>query len=431
MKGTAIHITGIVQGVGFRPWVWRTATRLGLNGTVLNSFDGVHIELQGNAESFLLALENDPPPLSRIDTIETRATELEPMDHFEILASTGEGEAMQRISPDISICEDCRRELSDPANRRFRYPFINCINCGPRFSIIENLPYDRPNTSMQAFAMCPACASEYADPADRRYHAQPIACPVCGPQMMPENWEDVWVTSIRQGKIIAVKGIGGFHLACDALNPEAVARLRKRKGRESKPFALMVPNLDWVRTVCSVSLEEERLLTSRERPVVLLKLRKRFETVEDIAPGLNTLGVMLPYSPMHEIMFDRFPNPVIMTSANYTSEPMIHLNEQAEKKLSGIADVFLMHNRPIVNRCDDPVCAVHERQTIVLRPGRGIAPVSMPVDTDQCILAFGADMKNTFALAHHGQLTLHPYIGDLENPETQMILEDAVQRELD
>ncbi|MBT8042412.1 MAG: Sua5/YciO/YrdC/YwlC family protein, partial [Pontiella sp.] len=316
-------------------------------------------------------------------------------------------------------------------NRRFRYPFINCINCGPRFSIIENLPYDRPNTSMRAFSMCPACASEYADPADRRYHAQPIACPVCGPQMMPENWEDVWVTSIRQGKIIAVKGIGGFHLACDALNPEAVARLRKRKGRESKPFALMVPNLDWVRTVCSVSLEEERLLTSRERPVVLLKLRKRFETVEDIAPGLNTLGVMLPYSPMHEIMFDRFPNPVIMTSANYTSEPMIHLNEQAEKKLSGIADVFLMHNRPIVNRCDDPVCAVHERQTIVLRPGKGIAPVSMPVDTDQCILAFGADMKNTFALAHHGQLTLHPYIGDLENPETQMILEDAVQRELD
>ncbi len=431
MKATAIHITGIVQGVGFRPWVWRTATNLGLNGTVLNSFDGVHIHLQGDAAPFLKALEINPPPLSRIDTIETGEIECQPLDYFEILESTGAGEALQRISPDISICDDCRRELFDPANRRFRYPFINCINCGPRFSIIENLPYDRPQTSMRSFAMCGSCSSEYTNPSDRRYHAQPIACPECGPQMVPENWEELWIESMEQGKLVAVKGIGGYHLACDALNAEAVARLRKRKGRESKPFALMMPNLDWVKTVCIVSPDEEHLLTSRERPIVLLKLRKRFPTVEDLAPGLNTLGVMLPYSPMHEIMFNLFPHPVVMTSANYTSEPMIHENEAAEKKLSGIADLFLMHNRKIVNRCDDPVCAVHGRQTVVLRPGRGIAPVSMPVDSNQCILAFGADMKNTFALAHHGQLTLHPYIGDLENPETQLILEQAVQRELD
>ena len=429
--GTFIHITGIVQGVGFRPWVWKTASRLGLAGTVRNDFDGVKIELYGDSEAFLRNLESDPPPLARIDSVEVSKIDHPPVEGFEILDSECSGEALLRISPDISICDDCLQELFDPKDRRYRYPFINCVNCGPRFSIIESLPYDRPRTSMRAFELCPACRAEYADPADRRYHAQPVACPVCGPRLDPDDWEATWRESMEQGKIVAVKGVGGLHLACDALNAKAVAELRTRKGRENKPFALMVPDLDWLGTVCDVSPEEEKLLCARERPIVLLKLKQGISGFERIAPGLDTLGVMLPYSPMHQIMFDVFPHPVVMTSANYSSEPMIHTNEDARKKLTGVADVFLLHNREIINRCDDSVCAVSGGQTMVLRPGRGIAPVSMPVDTDRCILAFGADMKNTFALAHHGQLTLHPYIGDLAHPETQRMLDRAVRQQLD
>jgi hydrogenase maturation protein HypF len=435
MTGASIHITGIVQGVGFRPWVWRTATELGLAGTVVNGFDGVHIELYGDAGPFLAALEKNPPPLARIDSITTTFREIQSSGRhtdFRILDSNSDGESRLRISPDIALCDDCKAELFDSADRRHRYPFINCVNCGPRFSIIENLPYDRPQTSMRKFAMCAACAAEYGNPANRRHHAQPIACPACGPRMEPANWEQAWTAAMEQGKIVAVKGIGGFHLACDASNKAAVATLRTRKGREAKPFALMVPNLEWVKTVCHVSAEEERLLLSRERPIVLLKLNAERASVlpAQIAPGLDTLGVMLPYSPLHELMFNRFPHPVVMTSANYSSEPMIHTNEAARRKLKGIADLFLTHDRGIVNRCDDAVCAVHGEQAIVLRPGRGMAPVSMPIPTEACILAFGADMKNTFALAHHGQMTLHPYIGDLENPEAQDILENSIRREL-
>ncbi len=432
MKGSSIHITGVVQGVGFRPWIWKAARQLGCSGTVCNALDGVRIELYGPVAAFLKKLEDDPPPLSRIDAIRVEQIESEivPPD-FRILESQPAGEGLLHISPDIAICDDCRKELFDPACRRFRYPFINCVNCGPRFSIIKNLPYDRPCTSMREFKMCPACREEYENPADRRYHAQPIACPDCGPEIEPKNWETVWQESMEQGKIVAVKGVGGFHLACDALNPEAVAELRKRKQRENKPFALMVPDLEWVRTVCRLSEEEERLLCSRERPIVLLRLSSGFSTLQGIAPGLNTLGIMLPYSPMHELMFDVFPHPVVMTSANYSSEPMIHTNTAALEKLDGVADVFLRHNREITNRCDDPVCVVLDDQTMILRPGRGVAPVSMPVDTDRCILAFGADMKNTFALAHHGQLTLHPYVGDLEHPEAQAVLERAIRQQLD
>ncbi len=445
-QGTSIHVTGIVQGVGFRPWVWRTAMELGLKGSVRNDFDGVRIELYGDPECFLTALASNPPPLARIDAVDVTIIDYRPVEDFTILDSQDAGQARLRISPDIAICDDCRKELFDPDDRRYRYPFINCVNCGPRFSIIEKLPYDRPHTGMREFEMCPACRSEYTDPANRRYHAQPIACPDCGPKIRScsigsssqsahradaASWEAVWRDAMKQGKIAAVKGIGGFHLVCDALNEKAVASLRQRKGRESKPFALMVPNLDWVRSVCHLAAAEERVLTAMERPILVLKLKTSFPTVGLIAPGLDTLGVMLPYSPMHEIMFDLFPHPVVMTSANYSSEPMIHDNEDAQRKLQDIADVFLMHDRPIINRCDDPVCAVFGNQTIVLRPGRGVAPVSMPTEADRCILACGADMKNTFALAHHGHATLHPYIGDLEHPETQQILEQAVQRELD
>lgn len=429
MNGTSIHITGIVQGVGFRPWVWKTATQLGLAGTVRNDFDGVRIELFGDCARFLDVLEKDPPPLAKIDSIGIAEIAFKPVDGFRILDSQSHGEALQRISPDIAMCDDCRRELFEPSDRRYRYPFINCVNCGPRFSIVESFPYDRPKTSMRNFAMCPRCAAEYSDPSTRRHHAQPIACPACGPRMEPANWEAVWRASMEQGKIVAVKGIGGVHLACDALNPDAVSRLRRRKGRETKPFALMVPDLDWVKGVCTVSPAEERLLLSRERPIVLLKINhaRRASLPDAIAPGLNTLGVMLPYSPMHEIMFDIHPHPVVMTSANYSSEPMIHSNAAARNKLAGIADVFLMHDREIVNRCDDSVCT----ELVVVRSGRGLAPLSMPIASEACILAVGADMKNSFALAHHGQVTLHPYIGDLEHPEAQEILVHSIDRELE
>ena len=430
-RGTSIHITGIVQGVGFRPWVWKTANKLGLTGSVRNDFDGVRIELYGDPAPFLQALESNPPPLASIDAVHVAEIEFKTVEGFMIRESEITGEPLLRISPDIALCDDCRRELLDASDRRYHYPFINCVNCGPRFSIIENLPYDRHRTSMRSFEMCPACRAEYSDPANRRYHAQPIACPDCGPAMEPADWEAVWRDSMEQGKIVAVKGVGGFHLACDALNPVAVSCLRKRKGRESKPFALMVPDLDWVRDVCFLSHAEERLINAVERPIVLLKVRQSFPTFDQLAPGLDTLGIMLPYSPMHEIMFDLFPHPVVMTSANYSSEPMIHRNADARRRLETVADVFILHNREIVNRCDDSVCAVFDEETVVVRPGRGIAPISMKADTERCVLACGADMKNTFALAHHGQVTLHPYIGDLAHPEAQAILETAIRLDLD
>jgi len=459
---TTIQIKGIVQGVGFRPHVWKLATSLHLRGFVRNDADGVTIRIdEGDAGRFLAELKANPPPLSKITkfTVESSRGWKNRCDEFLILESEAGAEKSVQISPDISVCEDCRRELFDTSNRRYRYPFINCVNCGPRYSIIHALPYDRPNTSMAEFDLCADCAREYNDPSDRRYHAQPVACPVCGPKLWfcsigsasqsaqradSTSWEKPWTDAINAGKIVAVKGIGGFHLACDALNTDAVSELRKRKARENKPFALMVPDLAWAKKTCELSGVEEELLTSRERPIVVLKVKRAFQGLEDIAPNLNTLGVMLPYTPMHRLMFDAVNRPLVMTSANYSSEPMIHTHEDALKKLSGLADEFLLHDRDIVNRCDDSVCAVYGGQTIILRPGRGMAPVSFPCSAHSadstcsvrsmsasCVLGIGADMKNTFAVAHNGWITLSPYIGDLENPETQDILKTSVQRYLD
>ena len=393
---TVIQIKGIVQGVGFRPYVWKLATSMGLSGFVRNDSDGVTIKIEeGDAERFIKKLKANPPPLSKITEciIEALDPSVPPHSGFQIVESGQGAEKSVQISPDISICDDCLRELFDEKDRRHGYPFINCVNCGPRYSIIKNLPYDRPNTSMAEFELCPDCAAEYADPADRRYHAQPVACPACGPKLWfcsvgsasqsahraDSTWQTHWKESIESGKIIAVKGIGGFHLACDALNAEAVAELRRRKARENKPFALMVPDLDWVKQTCELNDAEEKLLTSRERPIVLLKVKSSFQTLEKIVPNLGTLGVMLPYTPMHHLMFDVIKRPLVMTSANYSSEPMIHTNEDALKKLKGLADEFLLHDRDIVNRCDDSVCAVYGGQPIILRPGRGMAPVSFPV----------------------------------------------------
>jgi len=496
--GIAIQIKGIVQGVGFRPHVWKLATSLGLKGFVRNDADGVTIEIEGeNTARFIEELKANPPPLSKIT--EFKVTEIEPRmgangreseqrwnatsgrvlstlgdrappkysSEFKIVESDAAADKTVQMSPDISICADCERELFDKSDRRHRYPFINCVNCGPRYSIIKELPYDRPNTSMAEFKMCADCAREYGNPADRRYHAQPVACPVCGPKLWFHNveagchsiqsllsqaqaslpsvessrfvtrqdaastmWEDYWAELIEAGKIVAVKGIGGFHLVCDALNAEAVAELRLRKARENKPFALMVPDLEWAHSVCELSLEEDLLLTSRERPIVLLRLKADFETRDAIAPNLNTLGVMLPYTPMHLLMLNLVQRPLVMTSANYTDEPMIHANAEALETLADVADEFLLHDREIVNRCDDSVAAVYGGQTIVLRPGRGLAPFSLPAEGRKSVLAIGADMKNTFAVAHGGHITLSPYIGDLENPETQEILKTSVWRYL-
>lgn len=437
-----ITVEGIVQGVGFRPFIWKLARSLALAGSVRNNPDGVRICLEGHPariEEFLSRLANEPPPLARISATRVTAAVPRGLQGFEIQTSTAGGDFSTRVMPDVALCDDCRAELLDPGDRRYRYPFINCTNCGPRFSIIQGLPYDRAATSMAGFQMCPDCAAEYADPADRRYHAQPIACPACGPQMtalLPDGsaikgpWERAWEDAIRKGRVVAVKGVGGFHLACNALDEQATGLLRRRKHREAKPFALMIADLDWVKSVCEITAAEQRLLCSRERPIVLLQIRRPFPALRHIAPGLATLGVMLPYAPLHVLLCAAVGVPLVMTSANYSSEPMIHTNRAALDRLAGLADLFLVHNRDIANRCDDSVCMCVDSRTMVIRPGRGIAPFAITCRSPQAVLAFGADMKNTFAVARHGRITLSQYIGDLEHPEAQELLLSNVEKHL-
>lgn len=442
-QSLSIKIEGLVQGVGFRPFVWKLATSLSLAGCVQNNPDGVHIRLEGDTnriKQFLDLLQTNPPPLAKIISIQTETAELQNMQDFQIQHSETAGDFSTHIMPDMSLCADCRSELLNPADRRYHYPFINCTNCGPRFSIIQNLPYDRAATSMSVFDMCAECAAEYNNPADRRYHAQPVACPACGPRIIPmlpdgtaieRPWRVVWQDALEQGRIVAIKGIGGFHLACNALDETAAHLLRTRKQRESKPFAIMTPDLDWVRSVCRLAAEEEKLLTSRERPIVILKVKNDFPALKYIAPGLDTLGIMIPYSPLHELLVAFTDTPLVMTSANYSSEPMIHTNQDALCKLQDLADVFLMHNRDIVNRCDDSVCISTNNHFFVTRPGRGIAPFSINCKNAQEAVAFGADLKNTFAVVHHDRVSISQYIGDLEHPGTQNILMTNVNRHLD
>lgn len=442
MNSTVITIKGIVQGVGFRPFVWRLAKSLSLAGTVQNTSEGVQILLEGNEQAiskFLFQLSNNPPPLSKITSIKQNSAPVQNTQDFIILKSISTDELSSQVSPDISLCADCRKELYDPKDRRYHYPFINCTNCGPRYSIIKKLPYDRAATSMSEFNLCDSCAAEYSNPADRRYHAQPVACPDCGPHVfavspngdkIEEPWENVWSDVVTSGKIAAVKGVGGFHLACNALDEIATALLRKRKRRESKPFAVMTRNIDWIKSVCHVSRDETALMKSRVCPIVILRIKKHLPSFKHIAPGLDTIGVMLPYSPLHELMCSDVNLIVVMTSANYSNEPMISRNSDALEKLHNLADIFLMHNRDIVNRCEDTVCICPEKQAIIIRPGRGHAPFSLNIDSNKQILSFGADLKNTFAVSHHGRITLSQYIGDLEHPKTQDILRSSVKKVL-
>lgn len=441
-------ITGVVQGVGFRPFIYSLATRLGLTGWVCNTSAGVRIEVEGAPDlvnEFRASLRREAPPLAHIDDITSETLPPDGSTQFDIHASRSEPGAFQPISPDICTCSDCLREMLDPADRRYRYPFINCTNCGPRFTIIKDIPYDRPFTTMAGFEMCPDCSSEYHNPLDRRFHAQPVACPACGPQVWLEFRDQRAATGSQQvsgdaistvrellaaGKIVAIKGLGGFHLACDATNETAVAELRRRKGRVDKPFALMMPDLAAVERFCRVSPEERDLLESRERPIVLLWERKdpSGPIAASIAPGQDTLGVMLPYTPLHYLLFpeaDSFP--LVMTSGNYSEEPIATDNQEAVIRLAPLADAFLVHDRDIHIRTDDSVVRIFQGGELPIRRSRGYAPypVRLPFQVEP-ILAVGGELKNTFCLTREGYAFLGHHIGDMENYETLRSFKDGI-----
>ncbi len=451
IHGRTIHINGIVQGVGFRPFVYGLAARHDLTGWVRNTSAGVDIEVNGRSEAldaFARALLSDAPPLAHIDTVRVQEVPANGFSCFQIVASAAENDAFQPISPDVSICPDCLRELFDPADRRYRYPFINCTNCGPRFTIIRDIPYDRPLTTMAGFDMCPTCRAEYEDPADRRFHAQPVACPECGPHVWLERCErpaparspsgEDAVQAARRllmaGKVVAVKGLGGFHLACDATNPTAVATLRARKLRRDKPFAVMLPDLAAVERYCIVSDAERALLTSTARPIVILHKRAEGGIACLCSPGQETLGVMLPYTPLHYLLLeqaDGFTDALVMTSGNLSEEPIVTGNDDARMRLAPLADALLLHDRDIHTRCDDAVMRVTavdgKPQPLPVRRSRGYAPfpVYLPWQAPP-ILATGAELKNTFGLSRGPYAFLSHHIGDLENYETLLAFEQGV-----
>lgn len=425
------HVNGIVQGVGFRPFVYRVAVAEGLKGFIRNTASGVLIEVQGlpgSLEEFSRRLRSEGPPLSKIETIVE--TLLPPGDEegFSIGVS-GSGEEVETlVPPDIALCSDCRRELLDPLDRRFRYPFINCTNCGPRYTIVGRLPYDRPFTSMHGFTMCAECEQEYRDPLDRRFHAQPNACPVCGPGafLLDASGKHLDVPDavasaaamLREGKIVALKGVGGFHLAADASDDRAVRRLRERKGREAKPFAVMVGDLAVVSRYCELSGTEADALASPEAPIVLLRKKETCDLSPSVAPGNDRLGVMLSYSPLHALLFADAPEALVMTSANFSEEPIVTENEEALLRLGGIADVFLMHDRPIYLKCDDSVTVELSGKLRQLRRSRGYVPVPVFLRNDgPVVLGTGGELKNTLSLLKGSHALLSQHIGDMKNYE--------------
>ena len=443
-SGRRLLVRGIVQGVGFRPFVYSLAERLDLKGWVRNSSRGLEIEVNGPAAEiaeFELAIRQNPPPLSHIDTIESEIIPGNGYSSFQILDSEPQPGEFLPVSPDVAICPDCQQELFDPANRRYRYPFINCTNCGPRFTIIKEIPYDRPNTTMAGFSLCPDCAAEYADPADRRFHAQPTACAVCGPQIwLEENGkttthrEDAIRSSrliLKNGGILAIKGLGGFHLACDAFNSLAVAELRRRKQRSEKPFALMAFSLDQVEPYCLVQPEERELLLDRSRPVVLLARKHAAMPASELAPGQKTLGVMLAYTPLHLLLMEPepgFPEMLVMTSGNLSEEPIAYLDTDARSRLSGLADAFLMHDRPIHTRLDDSVTRLAGGAPMLIRRSRGYAPHPIRLAQDQPpTLGGGAELKNTFCLTRDRYAFVSHHIGDMENYETLQAFETGLE----
>ena len=427
-----IDVNGIVQGVGFRPFVYNLAHQYGLKGEVANTASGVSIRIEGSPEdirAFETELTTKSPPLAHLVEISAHAESIKPFAEFRIVKSKGQTQMATLISPDVSICDDCRQELFDPKDRRYQYPFINCTNCGPRYTIIDDIPYDRPKTSMRHFKMCAACQAEYDDPTNRRFHAQPNACEQCGPHVSfhdhrckpitTDNPIEAAADCIRQGQIVAVKGLGGYHLVVDALNSEAVLRLRKRKLREEKPFAIMSADLESIREYALVRPEEETLLTSIQRPIVLLQKKNPNPISEAVAPGNKYWGVMLPYTPLHYLLFEHQFAALVMTSANLSEEPIAIDNDDAFERLADIADYFLIHNRDIYLRSDDSILKHTAGRRRYIRRSRGFVPIPIFLNqTVPAILACGAELKNTICLTKGDKAFLSQHIGDLENMAT-------------
>ncbi|MES2957637.1 MAG: carbamoyltransferase HypF [Pseudomonadota bacterium] len=440
-RAELIRVHGLVQGVGFRPTVWRLAHRHGLRGWVANDGCGVSIHVCGAAdgvEAFVRALGTEAPPLARIEQVERAGAALLPPDAaFEIVASRGGLSVQTGVAPDAATCPECVREALDPFARRFRYPFTNCTHCGPRLSITEAIPYDRGTTTMRSFAMCAACTAEYRDPADRRFHAQPIACHACGPKAWLERSDgrpiaidamttldavDAVCSLLQRGEIVAIKGLGGFQLACDACNEGAVAQLRARKRRERKPFALMARDMAIVRRHADVAAAEEVLLNGSAAPIVILDARAGSGIAASVAPGLQTLGMMLPGTALHHLILKRMERPIVLTSGNLADEPQCIANDEARTRLGAIAGWFLMHDRDIARRVDDSLQRVVDGVPRVLRRARGLAPssIALPAGFEHAppLLALGGELKNSFCLLAHGRATLSHHMGDLENAPT-------------
>jgi len=438
-----IRVEGTVQGVGFRPYVYHLALEYHLTGWVLNSEQGVVIEVEGPShavDGFQGDLELRHPPLAVITGLTARSLEPAGYEDFRIIPSRGGDQRTASVPADAATCEDCRHDVLDPANRRYRYPFTNCTNCGPRFTIVKDIPYDRPKTTMAHFTMCPRCDHEYNNPADRRFHAQPNACPDCGPKarVVDRNGREMagqgdWLEKaaglLRWGLVVAVKGLGGYHLACDACDSAAVQRLRERKQRPHRPFAVMARDLDTVRKFCRVSATEEALLRLPAAPIVLLERLPEAPVADEVAPGLNTLGVMLPYTPLHVLLLSAGPELLVMTSGNPSGLPLAVDDEDAYNRLGAIADAFLIHNRPIYVPCDDSVLQVAGKEPFFLRRSRGFVPrpVKVPAGEGPAVLGIGGDMKNAFCLVHGDRAVFSQHLGDMETEEGQSGFDRALE----
>lgn len=429
---SGLVVKGIVQGVGFRPYVYTLACKYGLRGRVENTGGGVEILIEGSPEAvgeFISHLRDNPPPLASISAMDILNLPLSGFTGFDISKSRGESAGHSFLPPDVALCEECGREIGDPRDRRYGYAFTNCTNCGPRYTIVKKLPYDRHLTSMNVFKMCDRCLSEYQNPSDRRFHAQPAACPECGPKMqlvdregkeVPGSWLESARRLLKTGKILAVKSLGGFHLACSAECRGVLAELRRRKVRPQKPFAIMCAGLGVVKRHCLVNSKEQRLLESPASPVVLLGRRPGCGLPEELAPGMKSLGVMLPYTPLHRLLLSGEANTLVMTSGNISGLPLEKDNREAIGRLRGIADYFLMHNREIVNRCDDSVVGVARGEQFFIRRSRGYVPGPVKVPAAEkapVVLAVGGEMKNTFCILTKGMAYPGPHLGDLDTVE--------------
>ncbi len=442
LAARSLRITGVVQGVGFRPFIHRLAMRHGIAGSVRNVGGEVEIIAEGPASAvaaFIAAIRPEAPPLARIEQIEVRDDEPAARTAFSIGESSDPVGRRQPVSPDVAVCAACLRELTDPADRRYRYPFITCTDCGPRFTVIEAMPYDRQRTTMRHFPLCAACAREYRAPGDRRYHSETNSCPDCGPRLWfePErsgrNGDDpitVAADLLTHGGIVAVRGLGGFHLAVDARNEAAVARLRERKHRVAKPLAVMVSGIDQARRLAVIESDEASWLESAARPVVVVRRRPDADLAPSVAPGLDSVGLLLPSTPVHHLLLDAFAGPLVMTSGNSTDEPIAIGNDEARTRLGAIADGFLLHDRDIVSRYDDSVVRLAASAPVLLRRARGLAPLpcTLPVAANRQLFATGADLKNTFALADGPRVYVSQHIGDLEHFETVAAFSEALDR---